>query len=109
MVEYHPISARDLSTIHHFGKKILPGICLGYGLIAVPHAARALGALERQRGRENPYIPKNERERQRAFDEQFAIRIRVAKLGWLESHCRKHHLHLQQIGGSQENGEETMV
>ena len=81
MVEYHPISARDLSTIHQFGKKILPGICLGYGLIAVPHAARALGALERQRGREIPYIPKNERERQRAFDEQFAIRTRVAKLG----------------------------
>ena len=30
-----------------------------------------------------------------------------------KAHCRKHHLHLQQIGGSQENGEEpqqeTMV
>ena len=30
-VEYHPISAKDLSRLHHFGKKVLPGIFLGYG------------------------------------------------------------------------------
>ena len=35
-----------------------------------PQAARAHGALQRQQGRVNPYIPKNERERQRAFDEK---------------------------------------
>ena len=34
MVEYHPISARDFSIIHQFGKKVLPGIFLGYELIA---------------------------------------------------------------------------
>ena len=34
MVEYHPISTRDLSRIHQFGKKVLPGIFLGYELIA---------------------------------------------------------------------------
>ena len=31
MVEYHPISAKDQSRLHHFGEKILPGILLGYG------------------------------------------------------------------------------
>ena len=30
MVEYHTISAKDLSRLHQFGKKVLPGIFLGY-------------------------------------------------------------------------------
>ena len=30
MVEYHPISAKDLSRLHQFGKKVLPGIFFGY-------------------------------------------------------------------------------
>ena len=34
MFEYHPISPRDLSRIHHFGKKVLRGIFLGHELIA---------------------------------------------------------------------------
>ena len=34
MVEYHPISTRDLSRLHQFGKKVLLGIFLGYELIA---------------------------------------------------------------------------
>ena len=34
MVEYHPISAKDLSTLHQFGPKVLPGIFLGYTLHA---------------------------------------------------------------------------
>ena len=34
MVEYQPISTRDSSRFHQFGKKILPGIFLGYELIA---------------------------------------------------------------------------
>ena len=34
MVEYHPISAKDLSRLHQFGKKVLPGIFLGYVLCA---------------------------------------------------------------------------
>ena len=34
MVEYHPISARDQSRLHHFGKKALPGIFFGCALIA---------------------------------------------------------------------------
>ena len=41
MVEYHPISAKDLSRLHQFGKKVLPGIFLGYVLYAV-------GILERK-------------------------------------------------------------
>ena len=32
-VECYPISARDQSTLHQFGKKVLPGIFLGYALI----------------------------------------------------------------------------
>ena len=35
MIEYHPISAKDQSRIHQFGKKVLPGIFLGYVLYAV--------------------------------------------------------------------------
>ena len=34
MVEYHPISAKDLSRLHQFGPKVLPGIFLGYALHA---------------------------------------------------------------------------
>ena len=34
MVEYCPISARDQSRLHQLGKKVLPGIFLGYALIA---------------------------------------------------------------------------
>ena len=30
MVEYHPISAKDLSRLHQFGPKVLPGKFLGY-------------------------------------------------------------------------------
>ena len=32
MVEYHPISAKDISRLHQFGPKVLPGIFLGYAL-----------------------------------------------------------------------------
>ena len=32
LVEYHPISAKDLSRLHMYGKKVLPGIFLGYVL-----------------------------------------------------------------------------
>ena len=34
MVEYHPISAKDLSRLHQVGPKVLPGIFLGYVLYA---------------------------------------------------------------------------
>ena len=34
VVEYHPISTWDLSRLHQFGKKVLPGIFLGSELIA---------------------------------------------------------------------------
>ena len=33
-VEYHPITAKDQSRIHQFGKKVLPGLFLGYALYA---------------------------------------------------------------------------
>ena len=32
MVEYHPIAAKDLTRLHQFGPKVLPGIFLGYVL-----------------------------------------------------------------------------
>ena len=34
LVENHPISSRAQSRLHQFGKKVLPGIFLGYELIA---------------------------------------------------------------------------
>ena len=34
MVEYHPVSAKDQSTLRQFGKKVLPGLFLGYALFA---------------------------------------------------------------------------
>ena len=42
LVEYHPITAKDQSRIHQFGKKVLPGLFLGYALYAG-------GNLERRR------------------------------------------------------------
>ena len=36
MVEYHHISAKDLSRLHQFGKKVLSGIFFGYA----PHEER---------------------------------------------------------------------
>ena len=35
LVEYHPKPAKDQSRIHQFGKKVLPGLFLGYALYAV--------------------------------------------------------------------------
>ena len=34
MVEYHPISAKDLSRLHQFGPNVFPGVFLGYVLRA---------------------------------------------------------------------------
>ena len=34
LVECHPVTAKDQSRIHQFGKKILPGLFLGYALFA---------------------------------------------------------------------------
>ena len=34
LVEYHPITAKDQSRIHQFGKKVLPGLFLGHALYA---------------------------------------------------------------------------
>ena len=34
LVEYYPIPAKDQSRIHQFGKKVLPGLFLGYALYA---------------------------------------------------------------------------
>ena len=34
LVEYCPISAKDQSRIHEFGRKVLPGLFLGYALYA---------------------------------------------------------------------------
>ena len=32
LVEYHPITAKDQSRVHQFGKEVLPGLFLGYAL-----------------------------------------------------------------------------
>ena len=33
LVEYHPITAKDQSRIHQFGKKVLPGLFLGIRIV----------------------------------------------------------------------------
>ena len=32
LVEYHSLTAKDQSRNHQFGKKVLPGLSLGYAL-----------------------------------------------------------------------------
>ena len=32
LVEYHPLTAKDQPRIHQFGKKVLPGLFLGYAV-----------------------------------------------------------------------------
>ena len=34
LVEYYPNSSKDQSRMHQFGKKVLPGLFLGYALYA---------------------------------------------------------------------------
>ena len=34
LVEYHFMTVKDQSRIHQFGKKVLPGLFLGYALYA---------------------------------------------------------------------------
>ena len=34
MVEYHPVSAKDISRLHQYGPQVLPGMFLGYVLYA---------------------------------------------------------------------------
>ena len=43
LVEYHPISAKDQSRLHQFGKKFLPGIFLGFALFALNMERREFG------------------------------------------------------------------
>ena len=38
--KYHPFSAKDPSRMHQFGKKVLPGLFLGYALYAVVNLER---------------------------------------------------------------------
>ena len=33
LVEYHPFTVKDQSRIHQFGKKVLPGLFLGYASV----------------------------------------------------------------------------
>ena len=34
LIEYHPTTAKDQSRIHQFGKKVFPGLFLGYAMYA---------------------------------------------------------------------------
>ena len=65
-----------------------------------PKASRVRAALQRQRGWVNPYIPKNERERQRPFDEHLR-----SNLGWQKFELERQPIagvisYLQQRGGT---------
>ena len=64
-----------------------------------PRAARTFAAIRNEEGRMNPHIPKYLQKRQHNCDQ-----ILSGKVGTRKSTGRRHHLHLQQIGDSQENG-----
>ena len=69
-----------------------------------PPTARMLANLERPKERENPYIRKaNENDHDHLMkrcDQNSSGKVGIFR----KSTGRRHHLHLQQIGGSQENG-----
>ena len=48
-VEYHPSSPNDQARIHQFGKKLLPGILIGFELVAWENLERRY--FDRRRGR----------------------------------------------------------
>ena len=45
LVEYHPISAKDQSRIHQFGKKVLPGLFLGNSFVRLGEFGRVMQTL----------------------------------------------------------------
>ena len=49
LVEYHPMTAKDQSRIHQFGKKVLPGLFLGYRLCAGGNFGRVTYWLQTSR------------------------------------------------------------
>ena len=71
---------------------------------AFPQAARALAALQRQQGLENTYIPKKTNESDNDHPMKNCDQILDGKVAIGKSTGRRHHLHLQQIGGNRENG-----
>ena len=46
IVEYHRISAKDLSRLHQLGPKVLPGIFLGYVLYAGEKETKMIADIE---------------------------------------------------------------
>ena len=46
MAEYFPISAKDQSRFHRFGNKVLPGIFLGYALVAEEEPGKEIFGLQ---------------------------------------------------------------
>ena len=68
-----------------------------------PQAARVRAALQRQKRWVDLFIPKNERERQKLSLKNYD-QILNGLVGIETTTNHRRHLHLQQRGGSQENG-----
>ena len=49
LVEYHPIIAKGQSRIHQVGKKVLPGLFLGYALLKKTQCERGVFSQTRRR------------------------------------------------------------
>ena len=49
LVEYHPITVKDQSRIHQFGKKVLPGLFLGYALLKKTQCERGVFSQTKRR------------------------------------------------------------
>ena len=79
MVENHPISAKDESMLHQPGKKVLPGIFLGYALVA-GEGASGREILQTRRSWEHWTRQKSTLEDSRVNNSMFLFADGTAKL-----------------------------
>ena len=82
LVEYHPISPKDQARIQQFGKKVLPGIFLGYALIAgrIWKIVLLVADKEKERRREGEKERRREEEKKRRKEEE---KKRRREEGWI--------------------------
>ena len=102
LVEYYLISAKDQSRIHQFGKKVLPGLVLGYALYAVKIwkgdvLVADIEALE-TRDASEIYLKKDTMQRKYSFPRRmehlFSSRRWTNKICWTRSGTENFHFHM---------------
>ena len=87
MVEYHPISAKDWSRLHQFGKK-LPGIFIGYVLYAEASRKKISWSWTLRTGKfGHVRKPRSETECERGSDANKNGDIIILSLSQMEQSC----------------------